>query len=55
MLDRDSLGRFTLGHTPLTPRDKTTGQFVKKPMVSEYEKTRVEVDVFLKDLEEVFK
>ena len=48
---RDEKGRFVKGHTPLTPRDTATGQFIKKPVVSEYEKTRVEVDIFLKDLE----
>ena len=47
---RDKSGRFVKGHIPLTPRDTATGQFVKKPVVSEYEKTRAAVDIFLKDL-----
>ena len=48
---RDKKGRFVKGHKAVAIRDLVTGRFVSKksigPVVSDYDKTRYEVDLFL--------
>ena len=45
---RDEKGRFVKNHPLLGYRDKSTGRFIKTPMKSKYDKTRYEVDAFLR-------
>lgn len=46
---RDTLGRFTHGHTSIPSRDTATGRFIKLPR-SRYHKASSEVDTFLDGL-----
>jgi len=52
---RNEKGQFVKGNIPLTPRDKTTGRFIKNPtdkkQQDRYSTVSQEIDAFLKDLE----